>query len=148
MFIRTCTPGFNASDRRIIQRCRQGIGATMLAYFGLNGILMHWRPSGSLGEVVAGLAGAMFFLMFVLFGLIVARSRDEFGRALMMRSLLGGLIGTMFFVFVWGFVEMFSHTPVAHIPILFVPVLLALLTAGAKVLIFRRHTVSRDEPAA
>ena len=138
MFVRMCTPGFTVSDRRFIKRCRQGMGATMLAYFALNGILSHRRPSGALGEFIAGLDGAVFFLMFILSGFIVARSQDEFGRALMLRSLLGGVIGTMFFIFVWGFVETFSNTPVAHIPILFVPALLAILTAGAKVLLFRR----------
>ncbi|HLI75870.1 MAG TPA: hypothetical protein VKV02_02915 [Acidobacteriaceae bacterium] len=110
--------------------------------------MTHWRPDGLMSEVIAGLTGATLFSMFVLFAVMATRMRDEFGRALLLRSLLAGLLGTMFVAFVWGYVETFSRTPVTHLPVLVVPAIFVLLTAAAKLIVFRRHRAGAEEQLA
>lgn len=148
MLTPACSQGFTENDRRFVQRCRRGMSAGLLAYFGLNGVFMHWHPEGWSGYLLAGCAGTCFFAALLLFACMVARMRDEFGRALLLQSLLAGLVGTMFVVFVWGFVELFARTPVAHVPLLFVPAMLVGFTAIAKLVVFRRHRVSLDAQSA
>lgn len=140
MLVARCKQGYTLEDRRFITWCRRGIGAGFLVYASLNTVLTHWRPAGISGEIVAGSAGACFFFLLLCFAMMVTRARDEFGRALLLRSLLAGVTGTMFAVLVWGFVEAFSRTPVVHVPIVLVPAVLVLLTALAKLVVFRRYT--------
>ncbi len=129
--------GFNEADRRFVRLCRRWLAAAFLVYFGLHFVLQR-HPAGLAGQVVAGTTGAAFFLVLLLTGLLVARSGDEFGRVLLLRSLLWATGVTMLAVCVWGFVEAFSAAPAAHAPLLFVPALLVLAMTVAKLLIFRR----------
>jgi hypothetical protein len=65
--------------------------------------------------------------------------RDEFQRALLLRSFVWATVITMAVVTIWGFVELRAHGTVPHMGVIWVPMLLVCLTAAAKLLIFRQY---------
>ena len=106
---------------------------------------MTVRHVGGLpGQLLAGVAGVAFFVLLLLTGFIVARSVDEFQRALLLRSFLWACGGTMFVASAWGFVEAFASAPTPHLPLLAVPALLVVFTAAAKLIVFRKHRTEAE----
>jgi cytochrome bd-type quinol oxidase subunit 2 len=139
--VRVCA--FNEKDREFIRKCRRWVGATLLVYLSLN-MAMRKDPPGLTGQVIAGLAGFSFFMLLLLTGLIIARSGDEFRRALLLRSFLWACVGTMLVASVWGFMELFAKDAAPHMPVLLIPALLVVLTAVAKLIAFRRPTAEPE----
>ena len=75
---------------------------------------------------------------------MVIRLRDEFQRALLVRSFLWATAGTMAFTTVWGFMELHGRGQVPHLDVIWVPMMLVCATAVAKVLLFRRHKIAYE----
>jgi hypothetical protein len=84
-------------------------------------------------------AGAFIFGEIVALTFLAVRIRDVFQRVLLTQSFLWASVLTMAFATIWGMVELHSHETLPHVPILVVPFLLVILTAAAKLVIFRQH---------
>ena len=96
-------------------------------------------PDGPLPLILAGVAGAFYFSFFVAVGVLTYSIRDEFQRALLVRSFVSATILTMGITMIWGFVELGSHNTIRHLPVLIQPALLVVFTAAAKVIVFRQY---------
>jgi len=90
------------------------------------------------------LAGASFFAELIGVGLLVTRLRDEFQRALLTRSFIWATLITMALASIWGFVELHARDTVPHLNIIWIPIVLLVVTAGAKLLIFRQYRPANE----
>jgi hypothetical protein len=128
----------NPADRLFARRCQKITSLCLIAYL----VCAHFvpdMPTSRFKLVLAGLAGAFFFTLLISSGLLVVSKKDEFQRILLTRSFLWATVITMGFATIWGFVDLFSPNSVPHIPLIFLPMILLCVTAGAKLLIFRQH---------
>jgi hypothetical protein len=126
------------ADRLFRRRCQAVASACLVLYIACSQLSLH-AGTGPLGLTLAGLAGASIFGEFVAVTFLVVRIRDEFQRVLLTQSFLWASVLTMAFATIWGMIELHSHDTVPHIPILVVPFILIILTAAAKLIIFRQH---------
>ena len=110
----------------------------LLGYLVLSQIALR-LPHGLLHTALLALSGAFFFGELVCVGLLVNLKFDEFQRVLLVRSFLWATVITMGLCCIWGFAELGSHGALTHFPLVMLPVVLLVLTALTKVLIFRRH---------
>jgi hypothetical protein len=133
-----CLPVRNAADRQFRRSCQIGVGVSLLLYIVCSQASMRLH-NGIPGMVLAGLAGASFFTELVSVGLMVTRLRDEFQRILLTRSFIWATLITMGFATIWGFMEQHASGNVPHLDVLWIPVILVCVTAGAKVFIFRQY---------
>jgi hypothetical protein len=133
-----CQPIRNEADRQFRRKCQIVTGLSLVVFVmcSQGSLRMHRGP---LDLAVAGVAGAAFFAELVSVGLLVGRLRDEFQRALLLRSFLWATVITMAVATIWGFIELRAHNTVPHVDVIWVPVLLVCLTAVAKLLIFRQY---------
>jgi hypothetical protein len=134
----------NPADQRFIRRCQRVTGVSLLSYLTCAHFITD-RPVTPTRLLLAGLAGAFFFTLLISSGLVVRRKFDEFQRVLITRSFLWATVITMGFSIIWGFVERFSRGAIPTLSILWIPVTLIVLTAAAKVLIFRQNRFPIDE---
>jgi hypothetical protein len=84
-------------------------------------------------------AGASFFAELVSVGLLITRLRDEFQRALLLRSFIWATLITMAFTTTWGVIELREPGAVPHLDIIWIPIALVCVTAAAKLFIFRQY---------
>jgi hypothetical protein len=131
-----CT--IRSADRLFRRRCQIAASACLVLYIACSQLSLH-AGRGPIGLTLAGLGGAAFFGEVVAIAFLAVRIRDEFQRALLTQSFLWASVLTMALVTVWGFIELHSHDTLPRIPILIVPFLLIVLTAAAKLIIFRQH---------
>jgi len=73
--------------------------------------LVRFRPTGPIVYFLAVLPALPIIGVIVVVGLYLREEKDEFQRALIERSLLWGMGGTLAVTSVWGFLEMFSRIP-------------------------------------
>jgi hypothetical protein len=128
----------NPADRLFARRCQKITGLSLIGYLACAHFIPG-MPTGRVKLVLAGLAGAFFFTLLISSGLLVLSKKDEFQRILLTRSFLWATVITMGFAIIWGFVDLFSPNSVPHIPLIFLPMILISVTAGAKLLIFRQY---------
>ena len=129
-------PAPSPAKRTLRRRYQAAAIACLLGYF----LFLYGIPvTGTPHLVLAGVAGVFWFGLLVFAGLVVIGRFDEFQRILIARSFIWASILTMGIITLWGFVEMASHNTVPHFPIIFLPVLLLVITAAAKLFIFRQH---------
>ncbi|MBV8898449.1 MAG: hypothetical protein JO051_18175 [Acidobacteriaceae bacterium] len=133
-----CTAIYNPADHQFRRYCRISTAVSLVLFITCSqaSTRLHGSPAGL---VLAGLAGAAFFAELISVGLLLTRLRDEFQRALLIRSLLWATLITMALTMIWGFVELQSHGTVPHLDVLWIPLMLVCFTAGAKLLIFRQY---------
>ena len=128
----------NPADRQFRRKCQIATGLSLVIFVmcSQESLRMH---RGVLDLALAGVAGAAFFTELVSVGLLIGRLRDEFQRALLLRSFVWATVITMAVVTIWGFIELRAHGTVPHVGVIWVPLLLVCLTAAAKLLIFRQY---------
>ncbi|MGB6132591.1 MAG: hypothetical protein WBG54_12490 [Acidobacteriaceae bacterium] len=128
----------NAADRRFRRQCQIATGISLILYmaFSQASIRTHNGPAGL---TMAGIAGASFFAELVSVGLLVTRLRDEFQRVLLTRSFVWATLITMALTTIWGFVELHAPRTVPHLNVIWIPMILLVVTAGAKLFIFRQY---------
>lgn len=124
-----------ASQNRRYQRFT---GVCLLGYLATLQTTLRMSP-GLFRLALATLTGCFIFALLVGAGLRVLNMQDEFQRVLLQRSFVWATIVTTGLATIWGFVETYSQTTVPQVPVIFLPLILILLTAAAKVLLFRRH---------
>jgi ABC-type enterochelin transport system permease subunit len=139
-----CSSFRNPADQRYARRCQRVTSVSLVGYLVCAHFVMD-RPVTPTRILLAGLAGAFFFTLLISSGLLILRKFDEFQRILITRSFLWATVITMGFSVIWGFVELFSRGNVPNLSIIWIPVILITLTAGAKVFIFRQHRSPLDE---
>jgi hypothetical protein len=74
-------------------------------------ILKLVHPARTLTLLLSILPSIPIIAVLVIAGLYLKEETDEFQRAMMVQSLLGGIGITLAIDSVWGFLEMFSHAP-------------------------------------
>jgi hypothetical protein len=133
-----CLPIRNAADRRFRRQCQIVTSISLILYMACSqaSIRIHNGPAGM---TLAGIAGASFFAEVFGVGLLVTRFRDEFQRALLTRSFVWATLITMALTTIWGSVELHARGTVPHLDIIWIPIILVVVTAGAKLFIFRQY---------
>jgi chromate transport protein ChrA len=126
------------TERQFRRRYRV-IGAVCLLLYIASSQLSMYVGRTLPGYILAAFAGAFIFGEIVALTFLAVRIRDEFQRVLLTQSFLWASVLTMAFATIWGMVELHSHETLPHVPILVVPFLLVILTAAAKLVIFRQH---------
>jgi hypothetical protein len=102
-------------------------------------LLLPSAPHGIPSLVVAGGIGAFFCAELATFALLALSRFDEFQRVLLTRSFIWATFATMALCSIWGFVELHGRAEVPHLQLMMLPVILALFTAAAKLILFRQH---------
>jgi hypothetical protein len=138
-----CEPVRNPTDRRFRRKCQVVAAVSLLLYMVCSQASQR-VVDRRLGVVLAGIAGVAFFAELTSVALMITRLRDEFQRALLVRSFLWATVATMAFTTVWGFIEMHGRGQVPHLDVIWVPLILVCATAVAKVLIFRQHRAAYE----
>lgn len=133
-----CVSVTNPVGRRFRRSCQVAAGVSLLIYVVCSQAAQRISDRRS-SVVLAGIAGAAFFTELISVGLMSTRLRDEFQRALLVRSFLWATVGTMALTTVWGFMELHGRGQVPHLDVIWVPIFLVCATAGVKVLLFRQH---------
>ena len=133
-----CIAVKNPAEQRFRRQCQVAVGLSLVLYIACSqaSLRLHNTP---LGLVLAGIAGASIFTEIVSVGLLITRVRDEFQRALLVRSFLWGTLITMAFTMIWGCIELDARDVVPHLDIIWIPMILICITTGAKLLIFRQY---------
>jgi hypothetical protein len=126
------------ADRLFRRRCLVAACLFLVLYLVCSQLSLY-VGRGPAGLALAGLAGACFFGELVAVAFLVVRIRDEFQRVLLTQSFVWASVLTTLLATVWGFMELHDHEHLPHIPVLVLPFLLILLTAAAKLVIFRQH---------
>ena len=129
------------ADRPFVRRCQivgclSLVGYILLSQYALNLAIGPVRFS------LAGLSGVFFFAEIVACALIVYRKFDEFQRILLLRSFVWATVITVGLATVWGFADLSSHGKLPRFPLAMLIVVLLVITALTKVLIFRRNRSS------
>ena len=138
-----CLPIRNAADRRFRRQCQIATSISLVLYIAC--IQASSRiHNGAAALTLAGIAGAFFFAELISVGLLVTRLRDEFQRALLTRSFVWATLITMALTTIWGFVELHARDTVPHLNILWIPTILLVVTAGAKLFIFRQYRAENE----
>jgi hypothetical protein len=135
-----CEPVRSPALRQFRRKCQVAAAASLLVYVVCSQAsqrIAEWR----IGVVLAAVAGAAFFAELISVGLMITRLRDEFQRALLVKSFLWATVGTMAFVTVWGSMELHGRGQVPHLDVIWVPMMLVCATALAKLFVFRQHRV-------
>jgi hypothetical protein len=127
----------NPVKRRITRRSQMLASACLLIYLGTSQLAT--RTTGPFSMALAVIAGLSIFGEVFFVGNMVLTLRDEFQQILLTRSFVWATVITMGIVTVWGFVELHGRDSVPHLPVVMVPVMLLILTAFAKLIIFRQH---------
>ena len=125
-------------DRQFRRQCRIAAGLSLFLYVTCSQASLHLHNT-RVGVVLAGVAGASFFAELVSVGLLITKLRDEFQRILLTRSFIWGTLITMAFTTIWGFIELHARGATPHLDIVWIPIILICVTAGAKVFIFRQY---------
>ena len=125
-------------DRLYIRRCQVGAAGCLVLYITCFQASLHFGQT-PLGFSLAAIASVGFFGELVAVGLLVMKRLDEFQRILMTQSFVCATVVTMLFATVYGVLELHGHGLIPHVDVLWMPVVLIVLTALTKVLIFRRH---------
>jgi hypothetical protein len=133
-----CLPVRNSADRQYRRYCQIAVSLSLVLYIVCSqaSLRMH---NNRFGLALAGMAGASFFVEILSVGLLVSRLRDEFQRILLTRSFVWATLITMALTTIWGFIELHAKGTLPHLNVLWIPVMLICVTAGAKVLIFRHY---------
>ena len=124
--------------RLFARKCQVAGVLSLFGYIALSQTALR-LPLGPLHTVLLALAGLFFFAELIALGLLVNRKFDEFQRVLLIRSFVWATVITMGLTTVEGFVELGSHGTAPRVPLGYVPVVLLVITALAKVFIFRRN---------
>lgn len=133
-----CQAMRSEEDRRFRRQCQVAAGLSLITYVACSQAALRMHSS-AMSLVLAGVAGAAFFTEMVAVGILVMRLRDEFQRALLTRSFIWATLITMALTTVWGFLELHARGAVPHLDIVWIPIMLLVFTAAAKVCIFRRY---------
>jgi hypothetical protein len=73
------------------------------------GLFAHIHPTGALAWLLALLPALGIIGQLAVFGLYLGEETDEFQRNLQIQAMLWGIGGTLAFLTVWGFLEIFVH---------------------------------------
>jgi hypothetical protein len=125
-------------DRRFLRRCQIVACAEVSVYVTCEVASLHCGQT-PLGFALAVVAGAAIFSELFAVGLIVMKRLDEFQRALMTQAFVWATVLTLFLATLYGFLELNGRGLFPKPSLLFVPVVLIVLTALMKVIVFRRH---------
>ena len=138
-----CQAVKSPADRQFRRNCRIAVGLSLILYCASSQASQRLHNT-SVSLVLAAVAGAALFVELVSAGLLIIRVRDEFQRTLLLRSFLWGTVITMAFTTVWGFMELHARSMVPHLDVIWIPMILLCVTAGAKLLIFRQYRPEND----
>ncbi len=133
-----CNTLRNPANRPYIRRCQAAACLSLVGYLLLSQASLRF-PVGPLHTTLAGLSGVCFFAELIAVALLAYRKFDEFQRILLVRSFLWATVITMGLTTIWGFAELGSHNTLPHFPLAMLVIVLIVLTAFTKVLIFRRN---------
>jgi hypothetical protein len=133
-----CLPVRNSADRKYRRYCQIAVALSLVLYVVCSQASLRMHNS-LVGLALAGVAGASFFAEMLSFGLLVTRLRDEFQRILLTRSFVWATLITMALTTIWGFIELHARGSVPHLNVVWIPIILVCVTAGAKVFIFRQY---------
>jgi ABC-type proline/glycine betaine transport system permease subunit len=95
----------NPAQQRYIRRFCPTIFAYVAVLFASIWAIRHLRPEGALLVVLAVLPAIPVLAVLGVMGLYLAEERDEFIRARLVTSMIGGIGLTLAFTTVWGFLE-------------------------------------------
>jgi uncharacterized membrane protein len=71
--------------------------------------LLLWHPTGIVIWLLAVLPAIPIAMAVLLTGLYMNEEKDDFQRAVLVQSLLGGIGATLVVTTVWGFLENYAH---------------------------------------
>ena len=71
--------------------------------------LLLWHPTGIVIWLMAVLPAIPIAMAVVLTGRYMSEEKDDFQRAVLVQSLLGGIGATLVVTTVWGFLENYAH---------------------------------------
>ncbi len=138
-----CLAVKSLANKRFRRQCQIAVGLSLILYIACSQASLHLHNT-PLGLMLAGVAGASFFTELVSVGLLITRLRDEFQRTLLTRSFIWGTLVTMAFTTIWGSIELRARGVVPHLDIIWIPMILICVTAGAKLLIFRQYRPANE----
>jgi hypothetical protein len=105
-----CYPSTKAG-RRYIYR----LAPTMVVYIAFLFIAQwtfhHHHPTGLVVYLIAVLPALPLVATLAIVGLYIAEESDEFGRSIIVQSMLWGLGGALSVSTIWGFLEDFAKAP-------------------------------------
>ena len=104
---------------------------------------MHHVAASSLQALLAIVAGLSFTALLAIVPLTAYLARDEFQRRLLDQSFLWAGILVMTFCAIWGFLQ-FARFSLPELPLALLPVAFLIVTAAAKLIIFRQNAPGPD----
>jgi Na+/glutamate symporter len=71
--------------------------------------LLLWHPTGIVIWLLAVLPAIPIAMAVLLTGRYMSEEKDDFQRAVLVQSLLGGIGATLVVATIWGFLENYAH---------------------------------------
>ena len=125
-----CQAARTIEDFQFRRKCQITAGLSLVVYLLCSQTSLR-TGDAHLGLVLSGLSGAAFSTELISVGLLIMRLRDEFQRALLVRSFLWATVVTMVVTMIWGSMEMHAHGQMPHLDLIWIP--LALVAEQLKV---------------
>jgi hypothetical protein len=137
----TCSAPMSRGDRI---RAMRAFYILFVIYMPFWILLSVVRPAkNSVGAWVLGLGtGISMVAMLTAAAIGLARQRDEFQRKLLTEAMIWGIGGLLAITCIWGLLE--AHTTIPKMNILLNFPIFVVITAIAKVAIFRRNPVGSE----
>jgi hypothetical protein len=104
----------NPAQRRYLWRFFPAMTAYVIVLFGCTWAIREWEPQGALLLTLAVAPALPIVAVIAIMGLYLAEERDEFIRARLLISMIGGIGVTLTVMTVWGFLE--NGADVGHFP--------------------------------
>jgi hypothetical protein len=141
MFFSTCSPNMARKERIRAMRPFYALFTIYMCFFFL---LTDFKPAkDSTAAWVFGLAaGISMVAMLIAAAIGLARQRDEFQRKLLTEAMIWGIGGMLAITTIWGLLEV--HTSIPKMDILMNFPIFMVITAIAKVAIFRHNSVGTE----
>lgn len=99
------------AGRRYLKRFIPTMIAYVVLVFGASFAFRLLDPTGPVAWLIAVAPALPIVAMIAIMGLYIKEETDEFQRNILIESMLWGFGATLSVTTVWGFLEMYVHTP-------------------------------------
>ncbi len=99
------------AGRRSLKRVIPTMIAYVVLVFGASFAFRLLDPTGPVAWLIAVAPALPIVAMIAIMGLYIKEETDEFQRNILIESMLWGFGATLSVTTVWGFLEMYVHTP-------------------------------------
>jgi hypothetical protein len=137
----TCSPSLTRAERLRIMRPFYVLFAIFMCFYFLMLFAKPVKDTPLAWAVDLG-SGVSMVAMLIAAAVGVAKQRDEFQRKLLTQAMIWGIGGMLGITTVWGLLEV--HTSIPRMDILLNFPIFVIITAIAKVTLFRRNPVTEE----